>query len=219
MEMTDVRGRLDSRTNSLLLFRRLFEAELDSQTLGAIEQTKAAKVFTSCSDSKAIAEVVDRLSQPITDDAIEKMRVEYTRMFVGPGHLIAPFWESVYLDDRELLFLESTSAVRRAYEEEGLKVEAKSGREAEDSLPHELDFLAHLSARTAEALDNGNEDEATRLISVQHSFEKNHMSDWLPAFAERALACESDMLYPSLCAAVRDFIEDDIAFLERILDN
>ena len=211
--------RLDARTNTFLLLRRLFEKELDDQTAYSIAQTGAANVLLDCSTQPATLEAVRFFSTTPSDKTLDALRTEYMHMFVGPGHLAAPFWESVYLDDRELLFLENTSDVRRAYEREGLKVAAQAGREAEDALFHECDFIAQLSSRTSEAICQNNFEEAVRLLGVQLDFEKKHMADWLPLFANRAAEYASGIFYPNLCASVNEIVADDIVYLERALDE
>lgn len=235
---------LEARTAGFLLFRRLFEAELDRETAdaiategvagvllavdahtagetteeggpGSIDTAKAAPSATSEDlgqtrfSTKALESIAQTLSNPIDDPTLAAMGDEYTRLFVGPGKLGAPFWESVYLDERELLFLESTSEVRHLYEREGLQVRTENGREAEDALPFQLDFLATLSQRAAEALNENDADEFHRLVLVQAKFEAGHLANWLPLFAKRAAKTESPVFYPMLCQAVSDFIAID----------
>ena len=159
--------------------------------------------------TKALENIAQTLSNPVDDQMLASMNSEYTRLFVGPGKLGAPFWESVYLDERELLFLESTSEVRHLYEREGLRVRTENGREAEDALPFQLDFLATLSQRTVEALSASDIDEFRRLIRVQAKFEAEHLANWLPLFAERAARTETPVFYPMLCQAVNDFVTID----------
>ena len=209
---------LETRTAALLLFRRLFEAELDRITADAIATEKAADAISRHASTKSLQSVSRTLSQHIDDERLEAMRDEYTRMFVGPAKLEAPFWESVYLDDRELLFLESTSKVRRFYEQEGLRVSSDSGRVAEDSLPFELDFLATLSQRSLDALACENASECRRLLNVQRRFEEEHMADWLPMFAGRAAKAGRPVFYPTLCQAVSDFISEDTKTLTRMAE-
>lgn len=210
---------LERRTAGFLLFRRLFEAKLDRETADVVaaEGAVSAILTTDGSPTQALESVARTLSNPISDQTLAAIGDEYTRLFVGPGKLGAPFWESVYLDERELLFLESTSEVRHIYEQEGLQVHTENGREAEDALPFQLDFLATLSQRTADALGAHDTDELHRLINVQKEFETEHLMNWLPLFAERAKQAGGDF-YPALCQAVTDYIAADEKVLSPIAE-
>ena len=208
---------LEERTCALLLMRRLFEAPLDRAFADMLSDCGAATVLLELCDDAIVAHAADELTQPMSADALERAEADYTKLFVGPGAPAAPFWESVYLDDREVLFLPSTSEVRRIYESEGLAVNATTGREAEDSLPHQLDFLATLSQRAFDAMNRGDIAEAVRLASVSSSFEAAHMLSWLDTFAERAEHAEVGSLYPDLCHAVAAFIRADAEHLENCI--
>lgn len=209
----------ETRTAAFLLFRRLFEAELDRNTADTIAAEHIAGVLTLAHEpSPAISSLAQTLSSALNDEQLASMHAEYMRLFVGPGKLEAPFWESVYLDDRELLFLESTAQVRHAYEHEGLQVHTEGGREAEDALPFQLDFVATLSGRTAEALAAGDPGEVRRLLDVQKDFEANHLANWLPPFAGRAAKATDCTFYPLLCQAVSDFIAADIKAISQMLE-
>ena len=211
-----IENRLTSRMNAFLLLRRLFEKELDGETADAIRVGSAADVLLSVSDSPEVKTVVSQLSDFLSDATLDSMKTEYTKMFIGPTRPRAPYWESVYLDPRELLFLESTSEVRATYRSEGLEIKGEHGREAEDALPFELDFLAYLTRHAIEAFGKDDIDEYTRLLDVQARFETEHMLDWLPKFAERAAKVEDATFYPNLCAATERLIQDDLNLLRNL---
>ena len=52
---------------------------------------------------------------------LDAARDEYTRLFVGPGALPAPTWESPDLTKEPTLFQENTLAVRAAYRAHGVE--------------------------------------------------------------------------------------------------
>ena len=96
----------------------------------------------------------------LTEDA----SVDYMRLFVGVGKVLAPPWGSVYLDEDGLLFNEETLVVRQFYERFGMMLKEKY-KEPDDHIGLELEFLAHLAEQ------NNNE--------AMVSFAKHMMLPWV----------------------------------------
>lgn len=214
---------LHQRHLALLLFRRAFAEEPDAafmESMASATAIEAIEVFAAA-DPRLAAMASTMRELPQASEAarfLDEARAEYTALFIGPAKAIAPFWESVYLDPRELLFLESTADVRNRYEAEGYRV-GTTTREAEDSIAFELDFMACLAERTIAAFRDGDGQEFARLVRVQQAFEQDHMLDWLPQFAERAKGVPSACLYPMLCAAVAAFVAVDTHILEEFAEE
>lgn len=212
---------LQNRCLLLPLFRRVFAYEPDAAFVAVLAGDEATGALDLvATDENDLASLAGFLRTLPTGDGtgafVDAARTEYTKLFIGPQKALAPFWESVYLDPRELLFLASTADVKRRYEAEGFRVNAE-GHEAEDSIALQLDFLACLAQRTLDAFRSGDAAEYARLLDVQLTFERDHMLDWLPAFAARALQAPSALLYPALCAGVASFTATDAALLEELI--
>lgn len=211
---------LQNRCLLLLLFRRAFVQEPDEELLSLLaadEAVDAVELFAADGTGLAALAKTLRALQSKRSDAefADAVRAEYTRMFIGPQKIVAPFWESVYLDPRELLFLESTADVRKRYEAEGYRV-GTGVHEAEDSLALQLDFIGQLAQRTLQALRQGDHGEYARLLDAQLSFERDHMLTWLPQFAQRAQNAPTAHLYPALCTGISQFVLFDEALLEAL---
>lgn len=106
---------------------------------------------------------------------------DYTRLFIGPGHVLAPPWESVYLSREHLLFDQPTLEVRRLYAEYGLQA-PRLNAEPDDHLGLELAFLVHLCSLGLAALHQGENPAA--LIEAQHRFLGEHLLRWAPQCLE-----------------------------------
>ena len=98
---------------------------------------------------------------------------DFNRLFVGPGHPLAPPWESYYLSRDHLLFQESTLAVRQMYRRFDLET-SSPGSMPDDSLGLELAFMAELYARRCAA---PGQDEA---LAAQQEFLDSHVLRWAP---------------------------------------
>lgn len=129
--------------------------------------------------------------------SIDRLRVEHTRLFDGPGKHPCPPYESVYRDadaDQKYgpVMGPSTETVRHWYAEYGLT--AGSWNDLPDHVAVELEFAGWLSARgETEALE---------------SFLNEHPRRWLHTFAERVAKSTREEFYAVLATATREVISD-----------
>jgi TorA maturation chaperone TorD len=124
-------------------------------------------------DSRAGADLVARgAADPLLDIARD-----YQRLFVGPGPLLAPPYESVHTTRDRLLFEAPTLEVRAAYRAFGQMAPAL-GREPDDHLGLELDFLAHLCGRALDAVDTHDELALDTTLAAQQEFLHRHLGRW-----------------------------------------
>ncbi len=61
-------------------------------------------------------------SASLTSD-IEALRIDYSRLFIGPYRLLAPPYGSVYLENTRRVMGISTLDVRNKYADEGLRID------------------------------------------------------------------------------------------------
>lgn len=115
----------------------------------------------------------DALSSGNCDD----IRQDFYQLFLGPGHVKAPPWESVYTSKYRLVNQESTGKVRKLYAQYGF--ETAQG-ELEDHFGTECDFLFRLCSLMIVA----DEEHQADLIKVQKYFISTHLSNWVPSFAK-----------------------------------
>ena len=135
------------------------------------------------------------LAEQLTDwseEQVAELRYDYHRLFVGPGRLLAPPWESVYLSAEHLLFEAETRAVRSFYRRYGLQA-PNLGHEPDDHLGLELAFMLHLCVLALDALEHEDHDTFDGLLEAQRSFLGKHLLQWAPMCLNRVLEhAESD---------------------------
>jgi TorA maturation chaperone TorD/Pyruvate/2-oxoacid:ferredoxin oxidoreductase delta subunit len=136
----------------------------------------------------------------------EGLEVEYARLFVGPGRPVAHPYESVYREGR--VMGDCTLAVRQSYAAEGL---APEGHSLPDHVAVELEFMAHLAQREAEAQERGDEEEALAYLRQQEAFLSEHLGRWLPRFCQRVLAGGAHPFYADLAQRTWQHVAQDIA--------
>ncbi len=112
-------------------------------------------------------------------DDLEALQHDYRRMFVGPGHLLAAPWESVYRSPDHLLFSPHTLQVRHEFQRFGMPI-PQLGVEPDDHLGLELRFIAHLSELGLTAIDHDRPDVLDAAITEVRSFLRSHLLLWAP---------------------------------------
>lgn len=204
------------------LMHKVFGRDPDTEMLEILTSDAACEAFGLLSEEEG--DIMERCTrflknlreEYVTEGFIDKLKTEYTKLFVGPFKLVAPPWESVYRSKEGLLFQESTLAVREFYKKFNMLPEGYP-RVADDSLALELDFLAKLSGRTLTALQEDKLDWVKYYLNGQNVFLKNHPLVWVPKFLEKMAQAPSDYLYPQMSLVVDDFLKKDQKVVEEIL--
>lgn len=165
-----------------------------------------------------VPEYLERLHREAESlDCIERLRDEYTRLFVGPLEMDAPPWESVYLGEEGMLFQESTLKVRQCYRRFGLLPE-EYPRVADDSLALELGFMAELARRAADALASGDTDTLNLTLHGARDFLTEHLLFWVPKLLERLDKTEG-RFYPQLAHILDSFLKKDLETVNDLLSE
>jgi len=143
----------------------------------------------------------------------EDLTKEYLRLFVGPGHVKCPPYESIYRQDRPLLekglvMGPSTADVRRRYAEAEL-VLAKNFNDLPDHIAVEMEFMHFLCAEELRALEEGNCQEATRRREMQQEFLREHLEPWVDRFAECILRSTSSSFHKSAANLLKTFVKNE----------
>lgn len=111
---------------------------------------------------------------------LQELEWDFNRLFVGPGKMLAPPWESVHRSSDGLTFQRCTLEVRGVYEEFGLQA-PELHREPDDHLALELAFVAHLSELAVSAAEQGDQALVDRCFGAQRRFLEDHAMAWMPA--------------------------------------
>ena len=148
-----------------------------------------------------------------SDELFEHMQADYTRLFIGPGKVIAAPWESVYFGEERLTFQEQTLDVRNWYRRFGLEAEKKY-QEPDDHIGLELLFLAHLAAQGIQALNEQNSPRFEEILKAQREFLMQHPGAWALAWCGIVEKNARTDFYQGLAHLIRGAL----AGLSEILD-
>jgi len=145
-----------------------------------------------------------------TDNDIDSLKVDYTRLFMGPYHSLASPYGSVYLEKVRKVMGDSTVDARQRYKEAGLDVSLK---EAPDHVAIELEFMYYLVYREVEAIINDNETNIALYRKKQKDFLQNHLGKWVSEFTDNISANTEIVFYQDIARITKSLITEDLAQL------
>lgn len=139
-----------------------------------------------------------------SDIRLQQLKLEYSRLFLGPPTGIIHPYESIYRGE-DYLMTQQALDVAAFYRNHGIEFDPAGFREPPDHIAVELEFLAMVCAgevQTGEAAD------------VEWTFIRDHLGQWGLRFAHDVQAATQDPLYrmgASLLAAVLTHVEEGYA--------
>ena len=142
----------------------------------------------------------------------ESLAVEHARLFIGPFHLVAPPYGSIYLDDAKTVMGDSTAKVAAFYHACGLHL-ADDFHDLPDHFAVELEFMSYLAFKQREAEDAGDKDEVARIVSLQREFLDRFLMPWLGPFTSAIVNDGEAPFYQAIARCSAAFINADYAAL------
>ena len=143
----------------------------------------------------------------ISEVALETLQAEYTRLFIGPGPVVAPPWESVYVSEERLLFQRETFQVRAWYARFELTV-PNLHREPDDHIGLELSFLSHLATLALQAIQAHDQERFDEALEAQRRFAAEHVFRWGPGWCSRVDANSGSDFYRGLALVTRGALSE-----------
>ncbi len=145
---------------------------------------------------------------------LEKLRVDFAKLFVGPYHLLAPPYGSIYLEGDHKVMENSTVDVRERYREAGLDI-SENFKDAPDHIAAELEFMYVLIFKEIEAIHSDTLEAVYEQLLRQKLFLQDHLGIWVAEFVENVKRHAETDFYRNLAIAMQIFVAGD---LENIAD-
>ncbi|QGP92492.1 Chaperone protein TorD [Neomoorella glycerini] len=200
------------------LLRTTFIQEPAREFLDLLAGDALIQVFPFTAENREIGAGVDQVNKYLErytslaadgrGEELERLRWDYTRMFVGPYQLPAPPWESAYLNDERLLLQAETLAVRRVYLSYGF-IPRNYHQEADDHLGLELEFMFRLSEMVAGKMALRDTAGAAAILKDQEAFLADHILKWVPRFAGDVMHSSATDFYQGMARLLKGFIHLD----------
>ncbi|MDR1088977.1 MAG: molecular chaperone TorD family protein [Coriobacteriales bacterium] len=150
----------------------------------------------------------EHLGELDPDTALERVGVEYTRLFLGPGKPAAPPWETLYREGGTVLFGEPTRKMRQLFAEEGLRASADS-HQFEDHLGFELLYLGVRSALFADS------PPPPDTVAQTLAFIREHPLGFIGELHAQAASAGVIGYYPALLELIWGFLILNVELLEE----
>ena len=142
----------------------------------------------------------------------EEFESEYIKSFdiaFGPSHP-CPLHESDYRDD--VSSTEITEELLRFYEHFQVKLSDKE-RDYPDHLVVELEFVAYLAKKEADAGKRGNNPAPYRRAQVD--FLERHLDKWVPKLDEKIQKRIKQPFYQGASSFLREFLSSHLSYLRK----
>jgi TorA maturation chaperone TorD len=216
----DFEGLIANRCSMYGFLARIYRVEIDQEFLDRM----AAMHLSAEVDAPEISQGYAMLKgflQGRRESAVTDLAVDYARIFLGAGlagRTGAYPYESVYTSPHRLVMQEARDEVLQLYRAEGLD-RAQEFNEPEDHLALELEFMAYLCRRTAEALKDGDEDGALAYLQKQHEFLAKHLLGWVPAFCEDVRRLAREDLYKAVAKITVGYLNMERDLIGELMDE
>lgn len=132
-------------------------------------------------------ELLKNLDEQTISDAL----YDYNRLFVGPGRLLAPPFESVYRNPEKLVMQKETLEVRGFYQRAGLQV-IQMGSQPDDHLAFELELVCYLLSRGQQ--------------EMYLDFFEQHLQQWVTNHCEDIIKQSSNDINRGMALILKGFI-------------
>lgn len=184
---------------------------------GEVEKLFAA--ILEANESLGLSEDVASEGQAPKGPSSTDLSREHLRLFVGPGHVHCPPYESAVRKDRPkfergLVMGPSTADVRRRYAAAGLAV-SKSYTDLPDHISAEMEFMHFLCAEESKFRDKGNDEEAKGRRIMERDFLKDHIGPWVSDFADCVLARTNSPFYRAAANLLKEFTQSEVDYFRE----
>jgi len=203
------------------LSRYYFKAPSSSElgelvTNNSLEELLDGEQTTTNEGLTLLLQFLSRVTE-LSNQELEDIQQLYQTLFVGPGHLPAPPWESVYRSRETIIFDEHTLVVRDFYADFGVRV--PNSTEPDDHIALELAFMGRLIQECLTALEGNKLENVVALLRAQKDFLVKHLLGWVDEFCELLMKATHHPFYKGLALLTSGFLDTDKDLLmELILD-
>lgn len=157
----------------------------------------------------------EQITNDVNDKSLNDLVLEYTRLFIGPGKHISPY-ESVYRDNEDAFWSETTVKVKNFIESSGLKYSG-NWHGLPDHIGVELEFMQRLTCHEKEAWTQQDTKTAIRCLELEKEFIDKHLIQWIPIFCDKVKKESRTAFYREMAELTRKFIDFDSKLINNNL--
>lgn len=146
---------------------------------------------------------------------LEILRIEHTRLFIGPYSLPAPPYGSVYMENERKVMGDSSMDAKKRYQSFGIDI-SDSIKEVPDHISVELEFMFFLIYKEIESIQSNLPEQAQEILYHQKSFLTDHLNMWVADFTDCVIEHTEIEFYRNLAKATNIFVAEEIDYLESV---
>ncbi len=174
--------------------------------------------FSMANGFESAMKFVQNMREEFKDGAdLEPLKVDFSKLFVGPYEMSAAPYGSVYLEEGRKMMGDSTLDVKNRYREAGLDT-AETFKDAPDHISAELEFMYYLIFKEIEAFSKSDTESAVGFIQKQKSFLNDHLMVWVPEFTSSIIENAENPFYLNLANATETFLKENYEIVCTFLD-
>lgn len=166
-------------------------------------------------NSKATPYLMDIQTEFDQNSDLDLLKVEFTRLFIGPYSLPAPPYGSVYIENERKVMGDSTMDVRKRIQHFGLDIPGNF-KDVPDHITVELEFIFFLIFKEIVHIQSNVPEQAQELLFHQISFHTDHLNRWIPEFTNCVIEHTGTQFYRNLATATKIFITEELEYLESV---
>jgi TorA maturation chaperone TorD len=171
--------------------------------------------FEKSLESVTGIEYIKKYIACFSEKRMDELKDNYYKLFIGPGQLLAPPWESVYTEQDKTLFGKSTLEVRQHYRKNGLRIN-NINKEPDDHISHECAYMNYLSGSAAKALEKEDISVCERFIEEMRLFYGLHLHKWAFRFAEQVIAGSDTGFYCGVGYLLKGTVRETSDILNQV---
>jgi TorA maturation chaperone TorD len=142
---------------------------------------------------------------------IESLKVDFSKLFVGPFRILAPPYGSVYMEGEHRVMGDSTLHALMMYREAGVNISTDFS-DAPDHIVAELEFIYYLFFKEIESIAEETYADAINYLSMRRAFLKMHLGTWVSQFALNVEKNAETMFYKGLAGLTKRFVRQELDF-------
>ena len=156
-----------------------------------------------------LAALAGQLGEDCAAEGQEALLLDYTRLFLGPNHIAAKPYGSIWLEGQNTVMGDSTMAVQKLYEQGGFDM-SEDFREVPDHIAVELEFLYLLIYRENEAARKGEPEALRAMAALRKHFLEEHLGRWIGPFTSAVIAGAQCGFYRRLAELTDRFVKMEL---------
>jgi len=207
---------ISNRADTYSFLSRIYRVEADKALLDQISGMglSVGEGETEIGEGYALLE---RFVAATTESTLTDLAVDYARIFLGVSRGSAAFpYESVYTSESRMFMQESRDEVLTVFRAEGLD-RAEDFNEPEDHIALEFEFMAFLSQKTIDALQEGEDEDVVRYLEKQNAFLEEHILTWVPDFCRDVDRFAKTDFYKAAAKITQGFLDIEKAVIGELI--